>query len=216
MENEEQTTGTQEAENTNAEGGETSENENEDQTQNNSGSEKTFTQKDMSATAAREKSQGKKSILKLFGVKDEESAKSEAEEFKKWRAKNQTAEQKLNEQTETVKDAESRAKAAENKLSCVMAGVNKESIDDALAIATLKVTDDKDLDAVLEEMKNEAKYKGFFDDSEEEEDSSKKGTGRTPGNVDKTKDNANDSIAKRLALNVTKNKETKSSYFKHS
>ena len=48
-----------------------------------------------------------------------------------------------------------RAAAAEAKLACVTAGVQKDSIDDVLAIAAAKVTDDKNLDAVLEEMKKE-------------------------------------------------------------
>lgn len=129
---------------------------------NGSKSGETFTQEQMNAIAAREKSQGKNSILKMFGVKDEKTAKAQAEEFKKWQEAQKDTEQKLKDSEATAKDAESRATAAERKLSCVMAGVQKESIDDVLAIASAKVTDDKDLDAVLEEMKKEPKYKGFF------------------------------------------------------
>ena len=54
-----------------------------DQTQD-SGT-KTFTQDEVNTIGAREKSQGKNSILKIFGCADEKTAKAEAEEFKKWK-----------------------------------------------------------------------------------------------------------------------------------
>ena len=129
----------------------------------NGESGETFTQEQVNAIASREKSQGKAAIMKMFGVKDEKTAKAQAEEFKKWQESQKNTEDKLKDSEKNLSEAESRAAAAEMKLSCVMAGVNKDSVDDVLAIATVKVTDDKDLDAVLEEMKKEPKYKGFFD-----------------------------------------------------
>lgn len=124
--------------------------------------EKTFTQAELSAVAATEKKQGKQSILNIFGVKNEKEAKEQAEAFKKWQESQKDTEQKLKDSQTSLAEAQAKAQQAENKLALVTAGVNKDSLDDALAIAALKVTDDKDLAAVLEEMKKDPKYKGFF------------------------------------------------------
>ena len=123
---------------------------------------KTFTQAELSAVAATEKKQGKQSILNLFGVKSEKEAKEQAAAFKQWQESQKDTEQKLKDSQEATSEAEKRAATAEAKLACVTAGVQKDSIDDVLAIAATKVTDDKNLDAVLEEMKKDTKYKGFF------------------------------------------------------
>lgn len=134
--------------------------------QQNSGAGKTFTQDEVTAIGTREKNQGKSSILKIFGCADEKTAKAEAEEFKKWKESQKTDEQKRNEAEQQLKDSaaesEKRAVAAENKLTALSAGVTIESLDDALAIALLKVTDDKPLDKVFAEMKKEPRYSGFF------------------------------------------------------
>ena len=137
-----------------------------DQSQQNNSGEKTFTQEEVNSIGATEKRQGKNSILKLFGCADEESAKKDAEEFKKWKENQLTDEQKRAETEaalqKTAKENEKRALAAENKLTVLMSGVNSESVEDALAIALTKVTEEKSLDKVLEEMKKEVKYSGFF------------------------------------------------------
>lgn len=145
--------------------------------QEDTSGEKTFTQAQLSAVAATEKKQGKQSILNIFGVKDEKTAKEQAKAFKEWQDSQKTAEAKVKEQEEQISEANAKAAIAESKLSCVMAGVNKDSVDDVLAIAVTKVTDDKDLDDVLEEMKKEPRYKGFFGT----ESGSSKGTGTPDG-----------------------------------
>ena len=138
--------------------------QNQQQQQQNTG--KTFTQEDVNAIGTREKNQGKSAILKMFGCADEKTAKAEAEEFKKWKESQKTDEQKRNEAEQQLKDSaaesEKRAVAAENKLTALAAGVTTESLDDALAIALLKVTEDKPLDKVFAEMKKESRYAGFF------------------------------------------------------
>lgn len=64
-------------------------------TQNQSNAtEKTFTQAELSATAAREKAQGRASVFKMFGVADEKEAKAQTEIFKKWQDEQKTADQK--------------------------------------------------------------------------------------------------------------------------
>jgi len=168
---------------------------------------KTFTQEEMSAVAATEKQQGKSSVYKMFGVKDDKEAKAQAEAFKKWQDEQKTADQKKLDAEKAATDAEQRALAAENKLTCITAGVNKDSLDDALAIAILKVTEAKDLTAVLTEMKAQPKYKGFF-----EESTGSKGTGN-PANHPGSGVGGNDNIGKRLAEKAVGSQPKKSSYF---
>lgn len=182
-----------------------------DQNQQNTGA-KTFTQDEVNAIGTREKNQGKNSILKMFGCADEKTAKAEAEEFKKWKESQKTEEQKKDEAAQQLKDSaaesEKRAIAAENKLSALTAGVSADSIDDALAIALLKVTDDKPLDKVFEEMKKEPRYAGFFGASQ----SSNGGTGSSAGH-NKGNQQGTENIGARLAKSKVANAATKSNFF---
>ena len=170
--------------------------ENGDQNQASSESgEKTFTQTELSAVAAAEKKQGKQSILNMFGLKDEKTAKKQAEEFKKWQESQKTLETKLKDQESDLNAATQRAQNAENKLALITAGVNQESVDDVLAIALLKVSDEKDLSAVIEEMKKEPKYKGFFGKNGGSNGSN--GTG-TPAGHQGTGSGAKENLGERL------------------
>ena len=184
-----------------------------DQTQQQQSSgEKTFTQEEVNSIGAREKNQGKSSILKLFGCADEATAKTEAEEFKKWKASQQTEEQKRAENeklmNQKVSDSEKRAALAENKLTALSAGITKESLDDALAIALLKVTEEKPLDKVLEDMKKDARYSGFFGTGS----SSSGGTGSSAAH-NKGGSSGADNIGKRLAESRLKAAGSKSNFF---
>lgn len=144
--------------------------------------ERTFTQEEVNKMMAREKKQGKSSVLKSLGFKSEEEAQNAVKMLNTLLDLQKTPEDKANDKAtkaeDEKKDAERRATAAENKLSCLMAGVDKDSVEDALAIALLKVSDDKSLDKVLEEMKKEKKYSSFFGGGGDGSDS---GTGTRPG-----------------------------------
>lgn len=181
--------------------------------QSKSGDEKKFTQAEMSKTAAREKKQGRRSAFKEMGFKSEKEAKAAMQEFKKWKESQMTPDEKHQQELNNVNteksEAEERAQAAEEKLAVVMAGVRKDSIDDVLAIARAKVTEDKSLDDVLEEMKKQDRYKSFF---EGEEDSS--GSKSTGGSLNHNKGkNKNENIGERLAKQNAKNSSKKSNYF---
>lgn len=168
---------------------------------------KTFTQAELSAVAANEKKQGKQSIMNLFGVKDEKEAKEQAEAFKKWQESQKDLETKLKDSQTSLNEANSKAAAAENKLTLLMAGVNKDSIEDALAIAALKVTDDKDLNAVIEEMKKEPKYKGFFTVA------GSSGTGNPDGHQGTGAGGAGENIGERLGKLAVAGVPKKSNFF---
>ena len=182
------------------------------QGQNSNGGEpgeKTFTQAELTATATKEKKEGKNSILKIFGLKDEKSAKAEAAAYLAWKSSQQTPEQKQQEETQKVQESEQRAALAESKLTVVMAGVNKDSIEDALAIAQLKVTEDKSLKDVLEEMKSQDRYKGFFSSVESNNEAG--GTGSSFNHNKNNQNGQKENLGARLAKSNTQPK--KSSYF---
>ena len=192
--------------------------ENGEPDQDDSGVEKTFTQKEVNAMMAKEKRQGKNSVLKNLGFNSEEDAKKAFNLLKALTDSQKTAEQKvIEEKDEAVKGkdkAEERAIKAENKLACLMAGVSKDCIDDVLAIASAKVDEDNELSDVLEDMKKNKKYALFFEESDKHDDEvndDHKGTGAKPKNNKGIKDEPCN-LGERLAKNSSKPVK-KSSYF---
>ena len=173
--------------------------------------EKKFTQSQLSAVASNEKRQGRKSAFKELGFKSEKEAKEEMSEYRKWKESQMTPEQKKQKEVDDANasksDAEKRAIAAEEKLSVVIAGVRKDSIDDVLAIARNKVTEEKSLDDVLNEMKKEERYRSFFDSSEES------GTGTGTGLSHKRGGTKKENIGARLGKQQGEGVVKKSSYF---
>ena len=179
--------------------------------------EKKFTQADMTATAAKEKKQGRAAAFREMGFKSEKEAKAQLEAFRKYQESQLTPEQKtaaqIQQANDDKSDAEKRAEAAENKLAAIQAGVKKDAVDDAVAIAMMKVEDGKSLEDVLGEMKTQPRYKGFFDGSDDDDD--KGGKGGTGTSVrHKTSKKDEDGIGKRLGqAQVSGNAGTKKSSF---
>lgn len=167
----------------------------------NKDNEKKFTQADMTATAAKEKKQGRAAAFREMGFKSEKEAKAQLEAFRKYQESQLTPEQKtaaqIQQANDDKSDAEKRAEAAENKLAAIQAGVKKDAVDDAVAIAMMKVEDGKSLEDVLGEMKTQPRYKGFFDGSEDDDGKGGKGgTGTSVRHKSSKKDE--DGIGKRL------------------
>ena len=154
-----------------------------------------------------------------MGFKSEKEAKAQLEAFRKYQESQLTPEQKtaaqIQQANDDKSDAEKRAEAAENKLAAIQAGVKKDAVDDAVAIAMMKVEDGKSLEDILGEMKTQPRYKGFFDCSDEDDDNGGKGgTGTSVRHKSSKKDE--DGIGKRLGqAQVNGNAMTKkSSYFR--
>ena len=179
--------------------------------------EKKFTQAEMTATAAKEKKQGRAAAFREMGFKSEKEAKAQLEAFRKYQESQLTPEQKTAAQIQQANDdkseAEKRAEAAENKLAAIQAGVKKDAVDDAVAIAMMKVEDGKSLEDVLGEMKTQPRYKGFFDGSDDDDDNGGKGgTGTSVRHKSSKKDE--DGIGKRLGqAQVNGNAMSKKSSF---
>ena len=184
----------------------------------NKGNEKKFTQAEMTATAAKEKKQGRAAAFREMGFKSEKEAKAQLEAFRKYQESQLTPEQKTAAQIQQANDdkseAEKRAEAAENKLAAIQAGVKKDAVDDAVAIAMMKVEEGKSLEDVLGEMKTQPRYKGFFDGSDDDDDDNggKGGTGTSVRHKSSKKDE--DGIGKRLGqAQANRNAATKKSSF---
>ena len=183
----------------------------------NKDNEKKFTQAEMTATAAKEKKQGRAAAFREMGFKSEKEAKAQLEAFRKYQESQLTPEQKtaaqIQQANDDKSDAEKRAEAAENKLAAIQAGVKKDAVDDAVAIAMMKVEDGKSLEDVLGEMKTQPRYKGFFDGSDDEDDKGGKGgTGTSVRHKSSKKDE--DGIGKRLGqAQINGNGTTKKSSF---
>ena len=169
--------------------------------------EKVFTQSQVNAMMSREKKQGRQAALNALGFKTEDDAKKAIALLNALQDSQKSEEEKLSEkinnQKNDLSEAEKRATVAENKLSCILANVKKEAIDDVLAIASTKISDEKDLDSVLEEMKKDTKYSSFFEGT-------KQGTGSNPGHSKQ-----NDGVEK-MGARLAKSSapiEKKSTYF---
>lgn len=181
------------------------------------GKEKTFTQEELNAIAAREKRQGASSILKNLGFEKEEDAKAFIE---KYRQEEDAKKDDLKKATEAV-DAEKAAKEAaekkaellEKKFKVVAMGVAADKAEDIVVLATSKMVDNKSFDDALAEIK--VAYPTLF---EAVEDNKNKGTGGGGGNHPRKQSGKEDekgSIGKRLAeQRKTSGSQTKKkSYF---
>lgn len=163
---------------------------------------KTFTQDEVNSLLASTKREAKKNVLSSLGFKSEAEAKNSISMLNKLLDEDSTDNSVDNKEDENEK----RALAAESKLTCLLAGVDKDSIDDVIAIANKKVTKEKDLSKVLEEMKEEKRYSSFFCEDN-------KGTGSDPGHSGNTDDNS-DSYGKRVAsMNKSSSSNGKSNFF---
>jgi len=161
---------------------------------------KTFTQSEVSNMMTREKNEGKRSVLKALGFKSEDEAKEAIEKYNKYledqKSESEKQAEALNKANDEKAEAIKRAKAAEDKVACYNSGIESEYIDDVLAIASTKVSDEKDLVAVLKEMKEDKKYESFF--VKDSSSGSKHGTGSNPGHGGSDNDGKDD-LGKRLA-----------------
>lgn len=111
--------------------------------------------------------------LKELGVEDGETLKGIVTKAKEEEEKNKTDLEKSNDTlTATTKElvAEREARIiAEAKLSAIQLGAKPELVDDLVIIAKAKVTKDKDINAVIAEIKDSTSGKVYFSNEDEEE-----------------------------------------------
>lgn len=163
--------------------------------------------------------------LKELGVEDGDTLKGIVTKVKEEEEKNETDLEKSNDTlTATTKElvAEREARIiAEAKLSAIQLGAKPELVDDLVIVAKAKVTKDKDINAIIAEIKDSTSGKVYF--SNEEENEEKKGTvtrkrvNKKPetnidgnNNADGQKNKNKGTMAERLLANRAK---PKSHYF---
>lgn len=180
-------------------------------------SEKTFTQAEVNRMMTKEKQQGRSAAYKELGI--DPSDTNMVSMFKAFIEAQKTSEQKANEQKAEndakLAQAMEKARVAEAKATALKLGVKSEYVDDVVALAITKVTDDNDVDAIINDFKS--KYTFWFADSSDDDGENsvgKKGTGSSVSGK-KSSSKGSDSvkgIGKRLAA-ARKSNNTKSSYW---
>lgn len=175
---------------------------------------KTFTQEDVNALLKKEKESAKKALLKELGVEDAKSAKEGLAKYKEILEKDKTETQKAqdtaNAAEKAKQEAEKRALLAEAKVEVLSAGCKPEYLEDVITLALKKVSDDKDLQTVVKEMKEESKYSAFFGESDS--GSGDKGTGGGAGFKRKEGSDKKGGLGSRLGAQVANN-TAKNPYF---
>ena len=172
---------------------------------------KTFTQEQVNGMMAAEKRSGRLAVLKELGYEVKEGAKASdviasikgiLDSGKTQQQKDQEARQKA-EGDLTAEQA--KTKQLQAKIDAMSAGVKPDYVDDAIALLSPRITDQKPLSKLLEESKE--KYPNWFGESE-----GSTGTGGST-NPPRGKGNNTDGLGKRLAQ--TNKPATKSSFFKN-
>ena len=179
------------------------------------------------------KSEALSGFLKELGVEDAEALRGIVTKHKEDEDKNKTELERKNDTlTQTTKELAEEREAriiAEAKLSAVQLGAKPELVEDLVIVAKSKVTKDKDINAVIAEIKDSASGKVYFksDDEETEEKgknknktvtrarvtkpSEKSGTKEEERDGTETKEEHKGSMAERL---LAGRKANKSHYFK--
>lgn len=170
--------------------------------------ERTFTQAEVNAMMAREKEQGRKSVLKELGVEDLSSAKKGLDQHKKFLDSQKTDLEKAREGEKAALDDNEKLRkelsASNQKVSVLMAGCQADKINDVTLLAQARVTENLSFDKAIEQVKKE--YPSFFGDS------TPKGTG---GNVNPQNRGGSDSegLGARLASQAKNAYSGKNPYF---
>lgn len=156
------------------------ENNNNEQ-QNNNTNQQTSTQQNNNVDVEKVKGDAIAEYLKSLGVENSDSLQAIVKKAKEDEEANKTDLQKKDDElTATTKEFVDEREArviAEAKLSAIQLGAKPELVDDLVIVAKAKVTKDKDINAVIAEMKDSTNGKIYFVTNDEEEDeTNKKGT----------------------------------------
>ena len=129
------------------------------------------------------KSEALSGFLKELGVENAEALRGIVTKHKEDEDKNKTElERKDDTLTQTTKELAEEREAriiAEAKLSAVQLGAKPELVEDLVIVAKSKVTKDKDINAVIAEIKDSASGKVYFKSDEEETEEKGKNKNKT-------------------------------------
>lgn len=146
--------------------------------QNNNTNQQTSTQQNNNVDVEKVKGDAVAEYLKSLGVEDSESLQEIVKKAKEDEEANKTDLQKKDDAlTATTKELVTEREArviAEAKLSAIQLGAKPELVDDLVIVAKAKVTKEKDINAVIAEMKDSINGKIYF--ATDEDEANKKGT----------------------------------------
>lgn len=149
-----------------------------DNTQNNDTNQQTSTQQNNNVDVEKVKGDAIAEYLKSLGVENSDSLQAIVKKAKEDEEANKTDLQKKDDAlTATTKELVTEREArviAEAKLSAIQLGAKPELVDDLVIVAKAKVTKEKDINAVITEMKDSTNGKIYFVTDEDE--TNKKGT----------------------------------------
>ena len=175
-------------------------------------SPKTFTQEEVNRMMAREKNEGKKSVLRELGVEDIDSAKNSLAEYAKVLDAQKTDLQKANEAKEALNkqliESQQDKAAMEAKYNLLLEGCNKDSIEEALVLVMSKVNDETDFAAAVAQVKE--KVPSLFSDSGTKQP--QLGTGNSLKH-NRQPNGAEQSLGSRLAANSKNSRPKTNPYF---
>lgn len=137
------------------------------------------------------KSEALSGFLKELGVEDAEALRGIVTKHKEDEDKNKTELERKNDTlTQTTKELAEEREAriiAEAKFSAVQLGAKPDLVEDLVIIAKSKVTKDKDINAVIAEIKDSASGKVYFQSGDEETEENGKKKNKTVTRVRVTK-----------------------------
>lgn len=198
--------------------------------QNNNTNQQTSTRQNNNVDVEKVKGDAIAEYLKSLGVENSDSLQAIVKKAKEDEEANKTDLQKKDDAlTATTKELVGEREAriiAEAKLSAIQLGAKPELVDDLVIVAKAKVTKDKDINAVIAEMKDSINGKIYFVTSDEEDnETNKKGTvtrsrvkKATEQNKQGTNENSNNGDSKYAGTMAERllagRKAVKSHYFK--
>lgn len=173
------------------------------------------TMKELQSLMKQEKNSGRQSamkeLLKELGVEDVKNVKEGWAKYKEYLDSQKTNEQKL---TDSLKDAtgkltasEQRAQFAERQLALIKLGCKADCVEDAAALAGLKVNDKVDFDTAAKELKE--KHPSFFGEEDGLKDNGTGGLKKNGKSVFTT-----NGLGERLAASKAAAFSNKNPYFK--
>lgn len=177
-------------------------------------SKKVFTQEEVSRMMAKEKREGKLSVLKELGVEDVKNAKEGLKKYQEYLDSQKTEAEKAQAEVQRLAEEkaelEKKAQLADIQVSALKNGIKADFLDDAIILAQNKKTDAMSYDDIFNELKQS--YPNFAGTVQTP---APKGTGDLPKPTATQHQSAADDYGKRLAeARLAQKTANTGSYFK--
>lgn len=176
---------------------------------------KTFTQEEVNRMMAKEKREGKLSVLKELGVEDVKNAKEGLKKYQEYLDAQKTEAQRAQEEAQRLAEEkaelEKKALMADLQVSALKSGIKADFLDDAIILAQNKKTDNTTYEDIFNELKQT--YPNFAGTATTP---APKGTGNMPKPTAGQQQATADDYGKRLAEArlAQKTVTNKGNYFK--